>query len=271
VIKSHSPLALGAALTLLLTSSSSVRAAQDDTRNSLMGARETRPTDSGPATPFELFTERLRLDRRTQLPIAQQIFDASAAEAAPIAKEMLQIRQRLLNVALAKPEAIDGSVAEYAAAAKQMAAIEARAFGAVVAVLRPNQQNNAPQAWLLMAGCFGTQASTGGRGGGRGGIQYTRGEMIENAFKFVKDQRRTVKAILDEAQKSAAPVRDGLTKTRQSLGALIQTGRPQPEIEAAAGAYADQVAAITKIEMVALARLLEVLDRTNTRRCRAPS
>jgi hypothetical protein len=47
-----------------------------------------------------------------------------------------------------------------------MTGIEAEAFGKLYALLKPNQQAKAPQAFELMAGMF---AGGGMPGGGRGG------------------------------------------------------------------------------------------------------
>jgi hypothetical protein len=55
-----------------------------------------------------------------------------------------------------------------------MTGIEAEAFGKVYALLKPNQQSKAPQAFELMAGMFAGGGMGGGMGRGRGG--QDRGE-----------------------------------------------------------------------------------------------
>jgi hypothetical protein len=122
-------------------------------------------------TPFEQFAGRLKLDEKTQVPGTQEIFTAAAQEAGPVAVEMLQLRQKLLNAVLSgSPEdqkAVEGA---YAVAAAKMAGIEAAAFAKVYATLKPNQQSNAPQAFALIAGFFQAAAPAGGgRGQRRGG------------------------------------------------------------------------------------------------------
>jgi hypothetical protein len=93
--------------------------------------------------------------------------DASR-EAAPIAQKMLELRQRLINLELQKkPEEIAPAVEAYAAAAAEMAAIEARTFAKIYALLKPNQQQNAAQAFAIMGGMFQPSPPRGG-GGGRG-------------------------------------------------------------------------------------------------------
>ncbi len=123
-------------------------------------------------TPFEQFTNRLKLDEKTQVPAAQEIFTAAAKEASPVAVEMLQLRQKMLNVALSgNPEdqkAVEGA---YTVAAAKMTGIETSAFAKVYAGLKPNQQSNAAQAFALIAGFFQAAGPSGGGRGQRGGGQ----------------------------------------------------------------------------------------------------
>jgi hypothetical protein len=49
-----------------------------------------------------------------------------------------------------------------------MTSIEAEAFGKLYALLKPNQQAKAPQAFELMAGLFAGGGMQGGAGRGRG-------------------------------------------------------------------------------------------------------
>jgi hypothetical protein len=120
-------------------------------------------------TPFERFADRLKLDEKTQVPAAQEIFTAAAQEAAPVAVEMLQLRQRLLNAALSGNTEDEKAVeSAYTVAAAKMTGIEATAFAKVYATLKPNQQSNASQAFALIAGFF-QAAGPGGARGQRGG------------------------------------------------------------------------------------------------------
>jgi 2-hydroxychromene-2-carboxylate isomerase len=123
-------------------------------------------------TPFEQFAGRLKLDEKTQVPGAQEIFTAAAKEAAPVAVEMLQLRQKLLNAVLSgSPEDQKAVESAYTATAAKMAGIEAAAFAKVYATLKPNQQSNAPQAFALIAGFFQAAGPSGGGRGQRGGGQ----------------------------------------------------------------------------------------------------
>ena len=121
-------------------------------------------------TRFEQFADRLKLDSKTQIPAVDQILSDSAREAAPIGQQMLQLRQQLVNLGLEnKPADMKPVVGEYAVAAAKMAGIEARAFAKVYAMLKPNQQSSASQAFAIMAGMFQPAAprGRGGRGGGQ--------------------------------------------------------------------------------------------------------
>jgi hypothetical protein len=121
-------------------------------------------------TPFEQFADRLKLDAKTQAPQAAQIFSDAAKEAAPLGQQMLQLRQRLVNLALEnKAEEMKPVQDAYAATAAKMAGIEASAFAKVYATLKPNQQSSASQAFAIMAGMFQPAAPRGGTRGQRGG------------------------------------------------------------------------------------------------------
>ena len=86
----------------------------------------------------------------------------------PVGVQMLQLRQKLLNDELAGDSADAKSVLDaYTAAAAKMSHIEADAFSKVYALLKPNQQSKAPQAFARMAGFFQATPGRGGRGGGR--------------------------------------------------------------------------------------------------------
>jgi len=58
---------------------------------------------------------------------------------------------------------------EYAAVSATMTGIEADVFAKIYALLKPNQQSKAPQAFELLAGMFDGGGMQGGGGRGRGG------------------------------------------------------------------------------------------------------
>ena len=105
------------------------------------------------------------------------------------------------------------------------------------------------------------RGGSGGAPGGGGPVQMTRLETLEADFKLTKDQKKAVKGILDEAHKGAAPTREALSRTRTALAAAIVAGKGQPDIDAAVNAYAEQAAAMTAVEMKALAQVMESLEK----------
>jgi hypothetical protein len=219
------------------------------------------------ATPFEQFTEKLRLDSKTQIPQVQAIMTESAKGAAPIATSMLKIREQLINLELGnnaagKPPAL----ASYTAAAAKMAAAEAAAFAQVFASLKPNQQERAADAFDRMAGFFSPVTQPGRAGRGPTGTTLGRLDIFAMLFTLKNDQKKDIKTWFDAAHEAVAATRTGLTTTRAALAAAIQAGKSQADIDAAAQAYAVQATAMTDAEMTALARLIQRLEpeqRTN--------
>jgi Spy/CpxP family protein refolding chaperone len=101
----------------------------------------------------------------------------------------------------------------------------------------------------------------GGGGAPPTPLEQTRLNILESGFKLNKDQKKAVKTVLDEAHKSAAPVRAALTRTHAAIAAAIQSNKSQEEIDAAVNEYAQQAAAMTALEMQALAQVLQTLDQ----------
>jgi len=121
--------------------------------------------------PGEKMIDRLKLDDKTQAPEVRLLLMDASRDATPVAQKILETRLRLGNLALQnKVDEMPAATDAYAAAATEMAAIEARAFTKIYAMLKANQQANAPQAFAMMAGIF--QIAPGrGRSGQRGGGQ----------------------------------------------------------------------------------------------------
>jgi Spy/CpxP family protein refolding chaperone len=122
-------------------------------------------------------------------------------------------------------------------------------------------------AALVMATMFalpsvGSAQRGGGGGGFRGGGSITRSRLdaLDNDFELTKDQKKSIKTILDDAHKSAAPIRDALTRTHAAIGTAIQEGKGDAEIDAAVQAYAEQAAAMTAVEVKALADVMKTLN-----------
>ncbi len=122
---------------------------------------------------------------------------------------------------------------------------------------------------LALASAFtvSTSGFAQGKGGGGskgGGVTmpstHSRLDALELSFKLTKDQKKAVKLLLDDAHKSAASAREGLTRTRAAIAAAIQGNKGQADIDAAVKSYAEQATVMTAIEMKALADLMKALD-----------
>jgi hypothetical protein len=105
----------------------------------------------------------------------------------------------------------------------------------------------------------------GGRGGGGGGMvpQGNFGgknklELMTTMLQLDKEQKKDVKTLMDEAQKEAAPVRDGLAKSRAQLAAAIESGKKE-DIDTAVAAHSEVEAKMTAIEMKAFAGIYKLL------------
>jgi len=124
---------------------------------------------------------------------------------------------------------------------------------------------------LFVAAWPHAQRGGGGRGGGgmpsgENGYQYSRLEILANGFDLTKDQKKTVKTLLDDAHKGAAATREALASSHAAIGAAIAANTGQAEIDAAVKEYAKHAAAMTELEMKALADVLMKLEpeqRTN--------
>ena len=65
---------------------------------------------------------------------------------------------------------------------------------------------------LVATAGFAQRGGRGGGGGDTGGgpmtLELSRLEQLTVTFKLTKDQKQKVRALLDDAQKNAAPIRD---------------------------------------------------------------
>jgi hypothetical protein len=113
---------------------------------------------------------------------------------------------------------------------------------------------------ILAFACIVSAAGTAVLAQRGGAFPFSRLESLEENFKLGGDQKKAVKAALDDAHKSAAPVRRALLETHAALGEAVQAGKSQDEIDAAARAYAEQASTMARIEMEAVAKVLAIAD-----------
>jgi hypothetical protein len=124
---------------------------------------------------------------------------------------------------------------------------------------------------LLLAGILTASlafAQWGGRGGAaRGGDMspraegpsQTRMDRITAMLGLDGEQRKQVKAILDDGQKEAAPVRDQLAAAQSGIAEAVQAGKSQDEISRAVDAYAALDTQMTGTELRSLAKISHAL------------
>lgn len=242
-----------------------------------------------PPTTFEQFVNKLKLDEKKQLPQVQQIFMSTAVDAEVIVREMTSLRRQMLDRVRAS-EDLTPLIASYTVEAAKLTGLEVRAFNEIRPLLKNDQLSRSSEAFAIMAGLFHPPTSGGARSRGRGGpamdmasLQGQRGggtggggmrgagggrgvpmsanrEDVLTAILFLNnDQKKQFKTIMDTTYKSAAPLRDELTKTRSVIGSLIDQDAPTESISQAVDGYAAPVARMTAAEVTALARVLALL------------
>jgi hypothetical protein len=123
---------------------------------------------------------------------------------------------------------------------------------------------------LLCASLALAQGYGGGRGRGSGGGDMdpraggppstNRFENIANSLNLNKDQRKTVRTILDEAAKEAAPIRDHMSKSRIVVGEAITANKSEDELKQVAKAASDLNAQLSQIEIRTFAKTWATLD-----------
>jgi Spy/CpxP family protein refolding chaperone len=124
---------------------------------------------------------------------------------------------------------------------------------------------------ILLGGLFASTLvfAQGGRGGGsRGGGDMapmmvssgTRIDRVSDALKLTKDQKKDIKATMDDAQKDAAPVHDLILKGRLAIAEAVAAGKPQEEIDKAVRAEADLDTQMASIELHAFAKAVSFLE-----------
>jgi hypothetical protein len=122
-------------------------------------------------TKFELFLDKLKL-KSDQKEEVQRIVSAAMEKSAPVRDQLNKGRVVIAQAMLSKAsdEDIKKLLTQYATVSAQMTGIEAEAFGKIYALLKPNQQGKAAQAFELMAEVFAGVGGGGMRGrGNRGG------------------------------------------------------------------------------------------------------
>jgi Spy/CpxP family protein refolding chaperone len=118
----------------------------------------------------DMLFDKLKLNKE-QKEQASQILSAAMEKAAPTRDLLNKGRIVIANAITGKAgeDEVKKMLGEYAAVSATMTGIEADVFAKLYALLKPNQQSKAPQAFELLAGMFAGGGMQGGGGRDRGG------------------------------------------------------------------------------------------------------
>lgn len=111
-------------------------------------------------------------------------------------------------------------------------------------------------------------AQRGGGGGGRGGdmgaplsfASTNRLDRLANSLKLNKEQKKNIKATMDDAQKEATPLHEQMNKSRLEIAGAIAAGKPKEELEKAVLGAAELETQMTSLEVHAFAKALGFLE-----------
>ncbi len=129
---------------------------------------------------------------------------------------------------------------------------------------------------VLAVGCAFAQRGGGGggmggdpgEGGGMGGglnipqapRVVNRIDLLAGELKLDKEQKKTVKNLLDEAQKQANPIHEQLVKSRIAVGEAIQGGKNQDEIKQLVSGQAALESQMVSIELATFTKIYNGLN-----------
>jgi hypothetical protein len=132
-------------------------------------------------TPAQVFMTRLKL-KHDQQEEAVKILSDAVQQARPVVAQINQGRQAIATSLLQKKteDEIKPMIEAFTKLNAQMATMQAEAFGKIYALLKPNQQKNAGQAFELLNAVFMPQMAGGGRGMGRQGREGGSGRGGRN-------------------------------------------------------------------------------------------
>jgi hypothetical protein len=124
-------------------------------------------------------------------------------------------------------------------------------------------------ACMLCASLAMAQGYGGGRGRAGSGDMDPRAntppssnrfENIATSLNLNKDQRKTVRTILDEGAKEAAPIREQMSKSRVRVGEAIVANKSEDELKQVAKTASDLNAQLSQLEIKTFANTYAALD-----------
>jgi len=90
----------------------------------------------------------------------------------------------------------------------------------------------------------------------------TKLDRIATTLNLNKDQKKTLKTILDEGAKEAAPLRDQISKSRIVVGEAITAKKNEDELKQVAKASSDLSVQLTQLELNTFNKIFGLLDDT---------
>jgi hypothetical protein len=127
-------------------------------------------------TKQDMLLDKLKLNKE-QKEEAVKILSAAMEKAAPARDLLTKGRIAIANSITGKASEDDLKklLGQYTTVNLTLVGIETETFGKLYALLKPNQQSKAPQAFELLAGVFAGGGPGGGMGGGPGRDRSGRG------------------------------------------------------------------------------------------------
>ena len=115
---------------------------------------------------------------------------------------------------------------------------------------------------LAQRGGGGGRGSGGDMGGGSPQMMapQSKFDTISTALALDKEQKKTVRTILDEGAKQAAPLRDQISKSRIAVGEAVMAKKSDDEIKQAAEASSALSVQLSKLEIDTFAKIYAALD-----------
>jgi hypothetical protein len=137
--------------------------------------------------------------------------------------------------------------------------------------------------WITGLLCASLALAQGGHGGGKNNSssdagQQTGGPPPSNRFDFIasalnlnKDQKKTVRTILEDGAKEAAPIREQMSKSRIAVGEAITANKSEDDLKQIAKTSSDFAAQLAELELRTFAKTFGALDDSQKKDMRALS
>jgi Spy/CpxP family protein refolding chaperone len=128
-------------------------------------------------------------------------------------------------------------------------------------------------ARILLAGLLASTLVFAQRGGGGGGSRGggggmpgggfapgTRLDRMSEMLKLSKDQKKDVKAAMDDAQKEATPIHEQINQSRLAIAEAIAAGKSKEEVDKAIQSEAELDTQLASLELHTFAKVVAFLE-----------